>query len=93
MNPDALCYESTVSLARRIRAGEVSPLQAVNAYLERIEQVDPRVHSYLHVAADHALRPELSARRRCLGAHDVQIRIAPQGARLEYLPGRPANCW
>ena len=55
MNPDDLCYESTVSLARRIRAGEVSPLQAVNAYLERIERVDPRVHSYLHVAADHAV--------------------------------------
>jgi amidase len=56
MNRDALCYESTVSLARRIRAREVSPLQAVNAYLERIERVDPRVHSYLHVAADHALQ-------------------------------------
>jgi amidase len=55
VNPDDLCYESTVSLARRIRAGEVSPLQAVNAYLERIERVDPRVHSYLHVAADHAV--------------------------------------
>jgi Asp-tRNA(Asn)/Glu-tRNA(Gln) amidotransferase A subunit family amidase len=41
VNRDALCYESTVSLARRIRAGEVSPLQAVNAYLERIERVDP----------------------------------------------------
>src|SRR5262249_59956355 len=52
---DALCYESTAPLARRIRAGEVSPLQAVNAYLERIERVDPRVHSYLHVAADHAI--------------------------------------
>ena len=56
VNRDDLCYESTVSLARRIRAGEVSPLQAVNAYLERIERVDPRVHSYLHVAADHALQ-------------------------------------
>ena len=55
MNRDDLCYESTVSLARRIRAGEVSPLQAVDAYLERIERVDPRVHSYLHVAADHAV--------------------------------------
>ena len=34
---------------------EVSPLQAVNAYVERIERIDPQVHSYLHVAADHAL--------------------------------------
>ena len=56
MTRDALCYESTVSLARRIRAGEVSPSQAVEAYLERIARVDPRVHSYLHVAADHALQ-------------------------------------
>ena len=54
MNRDDLCYASTVSLARWIRAGEVSPLQAVDAYLDRIERVDPRVHSYLHVAADHA---------------------------------------
>src|SRR5499425_69720 len=56
VNRDDLCYEPTVSLARRIRAGEVSPQQAVDAYLERIERVDPQVHAYLHVAADHARR-------------------------------------
>src|SRR5689334_17475764 len=56
VNRDDLCYESTVSLARRIRAGDVSPLQAVDAYLERIERLNPRVHGYLHVAADHARR-------------------------------------
>ena len=39
VNRDDLCHESTVSLARRIRAGEVSPVQAVNAYLERIEAI------------------------------------------------------
>jgi amidase len=56
VNRDDLCYDSTVSLARWIRAGEVSPLQAVDAYLDRVERVDPRVHAYLHVAADHARR-------------------------------------
>jgi hypothetical protein len=40
---DDLCYEFTVSLARRIRTREVSPLEAVNAYIERIERVDPQV--------------------------------------------------
>jgi amidase len=54
VNRDDLCYESTVALVRRIRTGEVSPSEAVDAYLERIERVDPRVHAYLHVAADHA---------------------------------------
>ncbi len=60
MNRDDLCYEPTVSLARRIRAGEVAPLDALDAFLDRIARVDPRVHAYLHVAADGARR---SARR------------------------------
>ena len=55
MSRDDLCYESTTSLARRIRAKELSPVQATDAYLERIERVDPKVHRYLHVAADYAL--------------------------------------
>jgi amidase len=81
VNRDALCYESTVSLARRIRAGEVSPLQAVDAYLERIERVDPRVHSYLHVAADHAREAARRAEQaladgRALGAlHGVPVAV------------------
>jgi len=71
MNRDDLCYESTVSLARRIRAGEVSPVQAVNAYLERIERVDPRLHSYLHVAADHALQAARRAEQALAGGREL----------------------
>src|SRR5215475_13416978 len=94
MNRDDLCYESTVSLARRIRAGEVSPLQAVNAYLERIERVDPRVHSYLHVAADHAVaaarRAEQAlAERRALGPlHGVPLAVKD----LFDTAGIPTTC-
>src|SRR5262245_41144739 len=94
MNRDDLCYESTVSLARRIRAGEVSPREAVNAYLERIERVDPRVHSYLHVAADHALRAarraeQALAERRKLGPlHGVPVGVKD----LFDTAGIPTTC-
>jgi amidase len=94
VNLDALCYESTVSLARRIRAGEVSPLQAVNAYLERIERVDPRVHSYLHVAADHAIAAARGAEQaladgRELGAlHGVPLAVKD----LFDTAGMPTTC-
>jgi len=71
MNRDDLCYESTVSLARRIRAGEVSPRDAVDAYLKRIERVDPRVHGYLHVAADHALRAARRAEQALAGGCEL----------------------
>ena len=81
MNKDDLCYESTTSLARRIRAGEVSPRDAVTAYLERIERVDPRVHAYLHVAAEHALAAARRAEQvladgRALGLlHGVPVAV------------------
>jgi len=73
VNREDLCYESTVSLARRIRAKEVSPLEAVNAYLERIERVDPRVHSYLHVAADHALEAARRAEQALTGSRELGL--------------------
>jgi amidase len=94
MNRDDLCYESTVSLARRIRAGEVSPSEAVNAYLERIERVDPRVHSYLHVATDYALRAarraeQALAERRDLGPlHGVPVAVKD----LFDTAGIPTTC-
>ena len=81
MNQDDLCYESLASLARRIRTKEVSPSQAVEAYLERIARVDPRVHAYLHVAADRALAgarraEQVLANGRTLGPlHGVPVAV------------------
>ena len=94
MNRDDLCYDPTVSLARRIRAGEVSPSQAVEAYLDRIERVDPRVHAYLHVAADHARRAarraeQALADRRELGPlHGVPVAVKD----LFDTAGMPTTC-
>src|SRR5215510_13348857 len=94
MNGDDLCYESTGSLARRIRAGEVSPGDAVRAYLERIERIDPRVHSYLHVAADYALQAarraeQALAERRDLGPlHGVPVAVKD----LFDTAGMPTTC-
>ncbi len=94
MNRDDLCYESTVSLARLIRAGEVSPREAVDAYLERIESVDPRLHSYLHVAADHALNAAQRAeqalveRRELPLLHGVPVAVKD----LFDAAGMPTTC-
>lgn len=94
MNRHDLCYESTVSLARRIRAGDVSPREAVAAYLERIERVDPRVHGYLHLAADHALQAARRAEQalaagRQLGAlHGVPVAVKD----LFDTAGMPTTC-
>jgi aspartyl-tRNA(Asn)/glutamyl-tRNA(Gln) amidotransferase subunit A len=46
---------SVVELAKRLRAGELSPREAVQSYLDRIDRIDGAVNSYITVRADEAL--------------------------------------
>ena len=46
---------SVVALAERLRAGELSPREAVQSYLERIERIDGAVNSYITVRVEEAL--------------------------------------
>ncbi|HEX2046054.1 MAG TPA: amidase, partial [Gaiellaceae bacterium] len=46
---------TVAELAGRLRAGELSPREAVQAYLDRIEALDPEVNAYISVRAEEAL--------------------------------------
>ena len=50
-----LHYLTLHELARRIRTKEVSPVEATEAVLERIEQLNPKLNAYITVMADQAL--------------------------------------
>src|SRR5688500_12940687 len=54
---EEIFYASAVSLAARIRARELSSREVVEAYLARIEQVNPDLNAMVQLAADQA-RPE-----------------------------------
>src|SRR5699024_3245111 len=43
---------------------EISSTELTQAYLSRIEQVDPAIHAYLHVMSDVALTQSAEADRR-----------------------------
>ena len=47
---------SATSLGAAIESKQLSPVEVVEAYLERIERVDPKVNSYITLCADQALR-------------------------------------
>lgn len=47
----------------RLMAGDISPVQLVQACLDRIQAADPQIHAYIHVAADSALDAALDAER------------------------------
>ncbi len=53
---DHLVEEFTAtSIAARVRAGELSPVAAVEDALGRIEQRDPRINAFVRVMRDRAL--------------------------------------
>lgn len=60
-----LCFTSATDLARRIDRGDVSPLEAVDAYLERIERRNDDLRAYSTVIGEHA-RSEARAAERAI---------------------------
>ena len=54
MTPAQIPFQSAAELAAAIRAGEVSPVAAVDAYLDRIAAVGDRLNAYITVCADEA---------------------------------------
>jgi aspartyl-tRNA(Asn)/glutamyl-tRNA(Gln) amidotransferase subunit A len=55
MGTDDLCYRGVHDLAARIKRREVSPVEVTDAYLRRIEALNPRLSAYLTLTADSAL--------------------------------------
>jgi amidase len=53
---DEIIYRSVVELARAIRDKEVSSQEVVQAYLARIEAVNPKINAVVQLAAEQALK-------------------------------------
>lgn len=48
-------FETVASLSRGIRSGELGPVQVTEFFLDRIDRLDPALHSFLEVTRDRAL--------------------------------------
>jgi aspartyl-tRNA(Asn)/glutamyl-tRNA(Gln) amidotransferase subunit A len=59
-----LHFESASTLAARIRAGELSPVELCERLLERIRTLDPALNAYRLVAAERALATAEAAARQ-----------------------------
>lgn len=56
MKKSELPFLAASELSKLMKAKEVSPVEATEAYLERIEKVDPKVKAYVTVTSDAALK-------------------------------------
>ena len=69
---------SATRMAEGVRNGEWSPLDLVEAHLERIEQLNPRLNAFTHVDADGAREAARTSAARVAGGG--------QAGRLEGVP-------
>ncbi len=69
MNDEHLPYLSVAELAPLIAAKEVSPRAVADAFLARIEKLDPLLHAYITVEPDTVRRQADDAEREILGGN------------------------
>ena len=75
MAPSELVFSSALEQAEMLERREVSSVELVECYLERIERLNPRLDSYITVASDHARA----------AARDADVRRAAGGEVPRFL--------
>ena len=71
---EELCFASAVDLAEAYRARDLSPVELVNALLDRIEQINPKVNAFVTVLGEQAHVEARRAEHRFMSAapHDLE---------------------
>ena len=77
-----LIYLSATELGRRIQSGEVSPVEATAAYLDRIEEVEPKLNAFITVLGDESLESARQAEAEIAsGNHRGPLHGVPVGVK------------
>ena len=61
MGASDIPFLSVAELALMLKGRELSPIEATQAYIKRIEKIDPALNSYITVAADEAMKAATKA--------------------------------
>lgn len=73
-----LAYQPIHALMRRMMQGQLTSRKLVELYLQRIARYDPKLHAFVSVDADEALRAAASAdEARAAGTHIGQLHGIP----------------
>ena len=84
MDKGEIPFLSATELAGLYRSGEVSPVEATEAYLERIQEIDSKLNSYITVTAERALADAQAAEVEISGGnyrgpmHGIPIAVKDQ---------------
>jgi aspartyl-tRNA(Asn)/glutamyl-tRNA(Gln) amidotransferase subunit A len=70
---DAIYYKDATELATLIRTKQLSPREVVQAHLDRIEAVNPKVNAIVTLIAEDALKAATAAETAALNGGDLGI--------------------
>ena len=62
---------SAIRLARMIRKKDLSPVEAVDAFLDRIEKLNPKINAIVTLTADSARAQAKDAEREVMAGRDL----------------------
>ena len=84
MERNEIPFLSATELAELLRSRQVSPVEAAEAYLARIEQVDPSLNSYITITDEQAMaearqaEAEIAAGRNRGPLHGIPVAVKDQ---------------
>ena len=61
---NAIIRATAVDLAAKIKSRELSSVEVTRAHLQRIEEVDPAVHAFLHIDSERVATPRCASTPR-----------------------------
>ena len=71
MDKNEIAFMSAAATAQAVKAGELSPVDAVQAYLDRIDRLDSRLAAYITVTREEALDAAQQVERQVSGGGDA----------------------
>ena len=99
MNKADIPFLSAAALGELIRTQEISPVEAAAAYLDRVDAVDGKLHSYITVCRDEAMQAARAAEQAIVrGEWRGPLHGVPYAAKDQFWtkgiapPAVPA-CW
>src|SRR5688572_14548098 len=86
-------FSTVREIAAQVRARKVSAREMAQLFLSRIEKHDPRVHSYLYVDREGALKGADEVDARVKGGEDLLLAGVPVGIKdVLTTKGIPTTC-
>jgi amidase len=91
---DELASTTATELAARIRRRELSPVEVVDAFIERIQARNPSLNAFVHAGFDHARQRARQAEQALVsGAELGVLHGVPTAIKdlFDFEPGWPAT--